>query len=155
MSATVQTRVVDLDQLLPRILSQDLEGISLSPLLSELAFHHLMYDFSEEKDIENLIPWVYRHSNIADEDDQYDWPSEDSKFKLLFEEFSHYQNALAPGALSLAGPTTAKVKIVLPRKNWKVARPRNYHSQSFILHILLWTVHAYLERSREPKLEVW
>ncbi|GLA65550.1 hypothetical protein AtubIFM54640_007733 [Aspergillus tubingensis] len=134
MSATVQTRVVDLDQLLPRILSQDLE---------------------EEKDIENLIPWVYRHSNIADEDDQYDWPSEDSKFKLLFEEFSHYQNALAPGALSLAGPTTAKVKIVLPRKNWKVARPRKYHSQSFILHILLWTVHAYLERSREPKLEVW
>ncbi|OJZ88688.1 hypothetical protein ASPFODRAFT_130951 [Aspergillus luchuensis CBS 106.47] len=128
MSATVQTRVVDLDQLIPRVV---------------------------KKDIENLIPWVYRHSNITNRDDQYDWPSEDSKFKVIFEDFWNYQDALASDALSLVGPITAKVKIVLPRKNWKVARPDNYHSQCFILHFLLYTVYAYLEKSRELKLEIW
>ncbi|XRM40877.1 hypothetical protein ABZX51_004179 [Aspergillus tubingensis] len=133
MSATVQTRVVDLDELIPRVVSQDLE----------------------EKDIENLIPWVYSHSNIADEDDQYDLSLEEYDIRRLFQMFWDYQNALASNARSLVGPITAKVKIVLPRKNWKVAQPRTSYLQSLMLHTLLMIVPANVEKSRKRDMEIW
>lgn len=41
MSATVQTRVVDLDELIPRVVSQDLEGISL-PTSFSLHYHNII-----------------------------------------------------------------------------------------------------------------
>ncbi|PYH35142.1 uncharacterized protein BO87DRAFT_434791 [Aspergillus neoniger CBS 115656] len=128
MSATVQTRVVDLDQLIPRVV---------------------------KKDIENLIPWVYSHSNIADEDDQYDLSLEEYDIRRLFQMLWDYQHALASDALSLVGPITAKVKIVLPRKNWKVAQPRTFYLQSLMLHTLLMIVHANVEKSRARDMEVW
>ncbi|RDH38341.1 hypothetical protein BDQ94DRAFT_133725 [Aspergillus welwitschiae] len=52
MSATVQTRVVDIDRLIPRVVSKD----------------------REENDVKLLLPWVYKQINVARGTDLFDWP---------------------------------------------------------------------------------
>ncbi|BCR85706.1 uncharacterized protein ACHE_21164A [Aspergillus chevalieri] len=51
MSTTIQSRIVDLDGLIPRII-----------------------DIEREDDVENLIPWVFQHIDNAQGIDPENWP---------------------------------------------------------------------------------
>ncbi|EHA18368.1 hypothetical protein ASPNIDRAFT_38025 [Aspergillus niger ATCC 1015] len=128
MSATVQTRVVDIDRLIPRVV---------------------------KKDVKLLLPWVYNQVNVARGAHLFDWPDEDHEFRFLFEEFFTYQTALTHKAHSSIGPTTSKGEIVLPRMNWKVTgRESHRHlisSQGFILRILMQMVYRKLKRVMEQE----
>ncbi|GAA83132.1 hypothetical protein AKAW_01247 [Aspergillus luchuensis IFO 4308] len=128
MSATVQTRVVGLDQLIPRVV---------------------------KKDVEILLPWVYDQANIARGTHLFDWPDEDHEFRFLFEQFFAYQIALTPKSSSSIGPITSKGEITLPRMNWKVAGRESHRyfvsSQGFILRILMQMVHRKLKRVMKPE----
>lgn len=156
MSATVQTRVVGLDQLIPRVVSKDREGICSSPPPQTTATDQQLLIYSNiEKDVEILLPWVYDQANIARGTHLFDWPDEDHEFRFLFEQFFAYQIALTPKSSSSIGPITSKGEITLPRMNWKVAGRESHRyfvsSQGFILRILMQMVHRKLKRVMKPE----
>ncbi|OJJ73351.1 hypothetical protein ASPBRDRAFT_670667 [Aspergillus brasiliensis CBS 101740] len=156
MSATIQTRVVPLDQLIPLV---------------------------TKKDIEILTPRIYQQSNTVTSTQLYDWAHDDEdddsnpddhQFALLFQDLSSYQpddDSSSPEILSIfvdpipstvktppsliTGPITSTVKIVLPRKNWIVGRewPKYERildtSHSSTLQSLMRTVYMKLDEVRE------
>ncbi|PWY96738.1 hypothetical protein BO94DRAFT_570987 [Aspergillus sclerotioniger CBS 115572] len=72
MSLTIHSKIVDLDHLIPKVVDSE----------------------QVESDISNLIPWVYQHSDTADEDNALNWPTEHNKFNLFFTELVSYRAEL-------------------------------------------------------------
>ncbi|PYI33482.1 hypothetical protein BP00DRAFT_338723 [Aspergillus indologenus CBS 114.80] len=141
MSATIVARVVPLDALIPRVLDVR----------------------CEERDMETLTPWVFRHTNLAQEDCLDSWPDEDLTSSLLFDELFSYQSTIRARSSQqdergIERALRPSANITLPLKNWEV-KDRYDHlaftrSQGMILRILMKTVYASLDGVRKQDPEV-
>ncbi|OGM49042.1 hypothetical protein ABOM_002361 [Aspergillus bombycis] len=139
MSATIRSSIVDLDELIPRPEEID----------------------REDKDVEQLAPWIFRQTDIAKENCTHDWPRQDDSFRRLFDLLdSHYVHIdyLDARNASISGSLKTNETITLPRKNWRVSE-REYHrtflmSQAMILNELMRDVYRNLDGIEDQGLEV-
>ncbi|PYI11673.1 hypothetical protein BO78DRAFT_466237 [Aspergillus sclerotiicarbonarius CBS 121057] len=135
MSATIHSQVVDLDGFIPRVVSHD----------------------REEKDMENLLPWVFQESEIVKEECLDDWPVQDSKFTFFFKELIDYYTEFDPRGPDLAA-MSMREEIVLPRKSWagsKMDPARSMiRSQGLILRLLMLDIYRSLEGVRGQGVEI-
>lgn len=139
MSAIIYSRIVDLEELIPRPL--DIER--------------------EEKDIEGLVPWVFRHTENASKINIYDWEDEDDRFSEFFEYLCPYRSEVEAWArnegsdaadLGVSSALRASQKIALPRKNWDVSENRRsgplIYTQGTMLKLLMRDIYSNLEGIR-------
>ncbi|KJK65249.1 hypothetical protein P875_00010470 [Aspergillus parasiticus SU-1] len=145
MSATIHSSIVDLDELIPRPENMD----------------------REDKDVEQLTPWIFRQSDIAKGNCTHDWPKQDDAFRRLFHLLNSYHvhighPRMADGCDSrntgIARALKASEAITLPRKNWKVSE-REHHrtfimSQAVMLDALMMDVYHNLEGIEDHGLDV-
>ncbi|KNG88944.1 hypothetical protein ANOM_002205 [Aspergillus nomiae NRRL 13137] len=139
MSATIRSSIVDLDELIPR--PEDIDR--------------------EDKDVEQLTPWIFRQTDIAKGNCTRDWPQQDDSFRRLFDLLdSHYVHIdyLDARNAGIAGVLKTNETITLPRKNWRVSE-REYHqtfllAQSMMLSELMKDVYRNLDGIEDQGLEV-
>ncbi|GLB23590.1 hypothetical protein AtubIFM61612_004185 [Aspergillus tubingensis] len=70
MSATIYSEVVDINELIPT--DADVK-------------------YRNSSDVERLIPWVFKHHDIAKANCTRFWPKEEPEFKDFFYHFSCYR----------------------------------------------------------------
>ncbi|RAK81449.1 uncharacterized protein BO72DRAFT_474623 [Aspergillus fijiensis CBS 313.89] len=141
MSATILSRIVSLDTLIPRVVDIG----------------------REERDVETLTPWVFKHTNIAQEDCLDSWPNEDLTSSMLFDEFFSYHSTIRSRSSlqderRIESALTPSAGITLPLKNWEVKAAHDHleftRSQGMILRMLMKTVYASLDGVRKQDPEV-
>ncbi|PWY77314.1 hypothetical protein BO94DRAFT_559178 [Aspergillus sclerotioniger CBS 115572] len=108
MSATIYSHIVDLDQLIPR-----------------------MVDIDEESN-DTLTPWVFEHSRIADYESFDDRPKERTQFKDVLYRLCMQTFFEADEAGALVDALKPAETVTLPRKNWQTPR-REYFTDSMML----------------------
>ncbi|KAE8151842.1 hypothetical protein BDV25DRAFT_138440 [Aspergillus avenaceus] len=108
MAATVHSRIVDLDELIPR------------PADTK----------REDKDVQDLIPWVFQEHNVARMDCMQDWSRDDGRFKGLFADLPTYgarirtwrmtegRDACSTRMTENLQPTAV---VTIPQQNWSVS----------------------------------
>ncbi|KAE8152276.1 hypothetical protein BDV25DRAFT_138091 [Aspergillus avenaceus] len=131
MSVTIHSEVVDLDTLIPR--PEDTER--------------------EDKDVESLIPWVFRDSSIAEGDCGFDWPYEEHKFRGFFLSYSSYCCELSWSSTAVRNTLQTSETITLPRLSWALPQREYFkhslRSQGLMLTTLLCNVYGSLDGIRE------
>ncbi|KAB8227878.1 uncharacterized protein BDW43DRAFT_304273 [Aspergillus alliaceus] len=140
MSVTINSNVVGLDGMIPRIIDRE----------------------REDEDVERLVPWVFQHSDIVDEDRILCGPKEDCKFGSVFYYLLSYRCNLQGNAFDDTGISNVFVPsetITLPRKSWHIPgrEPSKYliHDQCTISKMLIETIYVNLSNVKEqdPKVE--
>ncbi|RAL03878.1 uncharacterized protein BO80DRAFT_273401 [Aspergillus ibericus CBS 121593] len=135
MSATIHSRVVDVDRLIPRVVSHD----------------------REERDVENLLPWIFKHTEIAEEEYLEDWPDGSNRLTFFFNELVSYYADFDPRGPDLAA-MPMREDIVLPRKSWSGSdrdRARSLiKTQGMLLRLLMQTVYERLESVVKQEVEI-
>ncbi|KAI9043423.1 uncharacterized protein KD926_003574 [Aspergillus affinis] len=102
MSVTICSEIIGIDALIPNISGRD----------------------REDKDVQGLIPWVFKQSESADENDTSHWPKGDRIFNAFFNDLYSYRDELEDNVLNHTGISrvlVANETIDLPRKNWRVS----------------------------------
>ncbi|RAH68460.1 uncharacterized protein BO66DRAFT_421533 [Aspergillus aculeatinus CBS 121060] len=141
MSATILSRIVSLDALIPRVVDVG----------------------REERDVESLTPWVFQHTKIAQEDCLDSWPDEDLTSSMLFDElFSCHSTIRSRSSLhderGIESALSPSAGITLPLKNWEVKAAHDHlaftRAQGMILRMLMKTVYASLDDVRKQDPEV-
>ncbi|PYH91027.1 hypothetical protein BO71DRAFT_360244 [Aspergillus ellipticus CBS 707.79] len=145
MSATIRTRIVQLDELIPTSSNNE----------------------REEKDVERLVPWVFRQADTAEEDCIDHWPDEDNRFCFFFDEIFAYRTALRARKIAhgweydetgITSASRSREIVTLPARNWKLpGRERSKHfirSQGMILRILMQAVYQSLDGIRKHDPEI-
>ncbi|KAK2813302.1 hypothetical protein FQN50_000617 [Emmonsiellopsis sp. PD_5] len=137
-TATIHSQIVDLDELIPRAIDAE----------------------QEDSDVEKLMPWAFRDSDIAPYNCETFWPAGQTRFKSLFCDLPSYRNSLERWRadhlhepdLCETGTTRALRRvetITLPRKNWEVVDNQDWLSEfiqceGWMLQKLLQDVYDWL-----------
>ncbi|KAK2745622.1 hypothetical protein FQN55_006113, partial [Onygenales sp. PD_40] len=137
-TATIHSKIVDLDELIPRAIDAE----------------------QEDSDVEKLMPWAFRDSDIAPYNCETFWPAGQTRFKSLFGDLPSYRDSLERWRadhlhepdLCETGITRALRRvetITLPRKNWEVVENQNWLSEfiqceGWMLQKLLQDVYDWL-----------
>ncbi|RAK83712.1 hypothetical protein BO79DRAFT_277545, partial [Aspergillus costaricaensis CBS 115574] len=111
----------------------------------------------DSSDVERLIPWVFKHHDIAKANCTRFWPKEESDFKDFFYHFSCYRaelDELDPVQIPLF--LKPDEKVTLPRQNWETPgrAPQFLQSQGMMLKILMQTIYDNLEDLTENRPEL-
>ncbi|PYI09188.1 hypothetical protein BO78DRAFT_405152 [Aspergillus sclerotiicarbonarius CBS 121057] len=122
---TVLCHTVDLDGLIPRVVDTD----------------------EENNDIKRLTPWIFEHTQIADDESFGGWPKERTEFRDVFYLLNtQFYDACDAG--ELADALESAETVTLPRKNWKAPRREYFthsmRSQGMLLRILMETIYYNL-----------
>ncbi|KAI9932719.1 hypothetical protein AWENTII_004958 [Aspergillus wentii] len=145
MSATILSRIVGLDELIPRPV--DIER--------------------EDKDVEASIPWIFQHASTAGEDSVSNWPGDMPKFSNLFDDLPSYcaefgywkaNEGHESTETGLASALRERETITLPRKSWKVSENQRFgrfiETQTYMLRALMMTTYLNLEGIKTQHLEI-
>ncbi|PGH20430.1 hypothetical protein AJ80_03576 [Polytolypa hystricis UAMH7299] len=148
-TATIHARIVDLDELIPRVINAE----------------------QEDRDVEKLMPWAFRDGDIAPYNCETFWPAGRNRFRSLFSDLPSYHNRLKQWQadhrhepdLCETGITRALRQfetITLPRKNWNVAEDQTLsskfiHDQGRMLQKLLQDAYDWLDLSVPKGLRVY
>ncbi|RAH56790.1 hypothetical protein BO85DRAFT_488964 [Aspergillus piperis CBS 112811] len=137
MSATVYSEVTDIDGLIPT--DTDIK-------------------YRNSSDVKRLIPWVFKHHDIAKANCTRFWPKEESKYRDFFYHFSCYRaelNELDPVQIPVF--LRPGEKITLPRQNWETPgrAPQFLQSQGMMLKVLMQAIYDNLENLPENRSELY
>ncbi|KAE8329121.1 hypothetical protein BDV39DRAFT_172579 [Aspergillus sergii] len=136
MSVTIHSKITDIDSLIPRVVDCE----------------------TEDKDVDRLIPCVFKESGIADEERILDWPQEHFAFRFFFCELYSYRTELeAYGLLKdntgISNILTPSETIIIPRKSWKVSTRDHsslfIHAQCSMSRVLMGSIYDNLEGIKE------
>ncbi|GKZ49344.1 hypothetical protein AbraIFM66951_001748 [Aspergillus brasiliensis] len=136
MSIVINSEVVELDSLVPRVVDCE----------------------REDEDVEKFIPWIFRHTDLVDWDCTQGWPKDDFLFQALFAKLVDYieeqgHEGMIEDILSketgISNILNPRGTIELPRKSWKVGG-RSSHtnfiwSQSHIFADLIRNIYHRLD----------
>ncbi|PLB52054.1 hypothetical protein P170DRAFT_377519 [Aspergillus steynii IBT 23096] len=141
MSVTINSKVVELDDLIPKVVDRE----------------------CEDEDVERLIPWVFQHSDIVDGDCLESGPKEGCEFQPLFYHLQSYRCELQANDSDDTGISNIFVPsetITLPRKSWRMPGREQFthfiNDQCTITKLLLQSIYLSLDhdvKAPDPKVE--
>ncbi|KAH8434850.1 uncharacterized protein LDX57_012481 [Aspergillus melleus] len=134
MSVTVHSEVIDLDEMIPRMISVE----------------------CEDKDVERLIPWVFSEFSKVNDHEPWTarWPTKHTMFRSFFYRLRQYMNEFHgwtdrhyPGVIQ----TTET--ITLPKMYWKAPTRELFSNHMWLqgraLNLLMETTYSVLEREKK------
>lgn len=122
--------------------------------------------YYEVVDLDELIPWIFRHADIAEENHMDNWSEGDREFSEFFNDLFTYCIELnaqkrgrgcESGDAVLKGSLKAVDEVNLPKESWKVFKREYFKhfisSQGMMLRMLLETVYSVIKGAEDPLIQ--